>query len=125
MYQGKLILAHRLAYSLSHGSLDGSLLVLHNCDNPPCCNPLHLRAGTDKDNSADRKQRQRHWRDRHPNMQLGEKNNGAKLTEAIVRSVRADYASGMYGYREIAERNGINRGNVANVVTRKSWLHVV
>lgn len=27
--------------------------VLHRCDNPPCCNPDHLRLGTAKDNAQD------------------------------------------------------------------------
>jgi excisionase family DNA binding protein len=46
--------AHRVAWFLEHGDL-GSLHVLHQCDNPPCCNPTHMRIGTHQDNIADAK----------------------------------------------------------------------
>lgn len=40
-------------------------LVLHHCDNPPCCNPSHLYRGTAADNAKDRDTRNRwvdHWK---------------------------------------------------------------
>jgi hypothetical protein len=29
------------------------MVVMHSCDNPPCCNPAHLSAGTVRDNALD------------------------------------------------------------------------
>lgn len=44
--------AHQLAFELANG-YKSQLWVLHSCDNPPCCNPAHLREGTPKDNMRD------------------------------------------------------------------------
>lgn len=46
--------AHALALELVIGRrIKPGLLVLHSCDNPPCCNPQHLREGTVRDNTRD------------------------------------------------------------------------
>lgn len=50
--------AHRIAYELTYGPIphiDGAdefhgPCVLHSCDNPACCNPAHLRPGSQKEN---------------------------------------------------------------------------
>lgn len=46
-------LAHRVAWELVNGPAPKDRCVMHECDNPPCCNPAHLRLGTDADNKAD------------------------------------------------------------------------
>lgn len=44
---------HRLAYELFVGAIPEGMYVLHSCDVRRCCNPDHLRPGTQKDNMAD------------------------------------------------------------------------
>lgn len=45
--------AHRAAYILTYGSVPVEMNVCHTCDNPPCCNPIHLFLGDDFDNQRD------------------------------------------------------------------------
>jgi hypothetical protein len=48
-YQGKRIRITRLILGLT----DPGVLACHHCDNPPCCRPSHLFAGTHSMNMQD------------------------------------------------------------------------
>lgn len=46
--KGKVCKAHRIMYFLHNGYLPN--LIVHDCENPACCNPKHLLEGTQKQN---------------------------------------------------------------------------
>jgi hypothetical protein len=45
--------AHRVAFRLAGGKLKPGHVVMHTCDVRLCCNPAHLRLGTQHDNVRD------------------------------------------------------------------------
>ncbi len=62
---GKHVLAHRLAWELSHNrKIPKGKLVRHRCDNSLCINPEHLVLGTQHDNAMDAVKRGRHGNSR-------------------------------------------------------------
>ncbi len=77
--------AARVSCSICNGEIPKGMLVLHSCDNPPCCNPFHLRSGTHKENSKDMADRGRritgdaHWARRNPDKIARGDKSGARL----------------------------------------------
>ena len=118
-HKRKLWNAHAFAYFLIHGDYDRTLDVCHSCDNPPCCNPIHLWLGTTTDNMLDM------WRKgRHPVTGLkGESVAVAILTETEVREIRECNARGE-SQRSLARRFLVNWRTVNALVLRKTWKHI-
>lgn len=56
--------SHRLAWMVARGFpinyLSDEQAVMHDCDNPLCCNPAHLTLGTQLQNIRDMVQKGRH-----------------------------------------------------------------
>lgn len=59
--RGKKWRTHRLMYRLKHGPIPDGMLVMHTCDNPPCCNPDHLRLGTHLENMRECREKDRYY----------------------------------------------------------------
>ena len=74
--------AHRHAWEITKGEIPKGKKVLHDCDNPPCCNPKHLWIGTQLDNVRDMAAKGRRVD------QIGSKHGRAKLNERAVASLR-------------------------------------
>jgi hypothetical protein len=98
--------AHRAAYRLIHPDFDRSLDVCHSCDNPPCCNPRGLFAGTAQENLQDAARKGR----------LGRRT----LDLDQARAIRAAYAEGA-GQGPLARRYGVTQPLISNIVNGKIW----
>jgi len=88
-----------------------------------------LRARGEKHGSRTHPERvargDRHGSVTHPESRpRGEQNNQAKLTEATVREIRSTYAAGGVTQKELAERFGVSRESVWNILNGKTWSHV-
>ena len=120
--------ASRAAWILTYGPLPPELQVCHRCDNPPCCNPAHLFAGTQKENIRDAVAKGRMCSgDRHHTrlnpQPRGGRNPSAKLSDDEVRAIRAICATGRLTQRAVAYRFGVAEGTVSAIVLGKSRSH--
>lgn len=87
-------------------------VAMHSCDNPSCCNPSHIKIGTQLENILDRCAKDR--------SAAGIKNGRAKLTPEIVSSMRESSTS----MQTLASIHGVDKSTVRAVLARKTWRKV-
>lgn len=119
--RGITVLAHRVAWELSFGSIPDGLQVLHTCDNRRCVNPVHLWLGTPLDNMRDMIAKGRKVVGKP---QCGSANKLAKLNEDIVKEIREGHRNGSLSIIGTARRLGVTRQAIWQVVNGRSWRHV-
>lgn len=108
-------IAHRVAFILSHGGIPSGLLICHSCDNPPCCNPKHLFAGTAKENSLDMVSKCRSPR--------GERQGHTSMTEREVRAIRRLNDLSVR-QKDLAEAFGVPQQTMSAIINRKNWKYL-
>jgi hypothetical protein len=116
-WNGKHDRAHRVAWRLAHQDelpAKRNMVVMHKCDNPPCCNPAHLKLGRQRTNARQAVKRGLH------NPVRGEAHVSAKLTEQMVREIRAIDDDQYY----LAELYGVSQATISEIKRRKIWKHV-
>src|SRR6516164_4404309 len=106
---GKRWLTHRLSWALHHDNEEPGDLILHHCDNKPCCNPAHLYEGTHADNWADAVARGRHTGDIP--IEHKRKPRVRKLTHDQVKEIAASTGP----LAATAERYGCSVVTVSNI----------
>lgn len=104
--------AHILSYEYHYGPVPKNMMVLHRCDNPPCCNPKHLFLGTHKDNKDDEVAKGRHV--------YGERVGNHKLTEEDVRAIRLLLAQG-FSLAYIGDKFNVTRQAIYRIKCGLSW----
>lgn len=110
--------SHRISYMESKGEIPSGLMVLHECDNPGCCNPDHLFLGNNQDNMADKV-----YKNRQSKL-LGSRNGRSILKQEEVEQMRKDYESGNFSYRNLVNKYGISQTQVARILKKESWSWV-
>jgi hypothetical protein len=112
-HRSKYQKAHRISFLLFKGEVPKGLHVLHACDNVACINPAHLRAGTVKENMADRDARGR--RDVR-----GEQIGTSKLKTVDILEIRAS----SLGPKALSEKYGVTPAYIWRIRTGKNWKHL-
>ncbi len=107
--------SHRAAWIMTFGNVDRKIFICHKCDNPICCNPNHLFAGTPKDNASDCSKKGR--------MHFGEKAGRAKLTSEKVRTIRQLFKDGE-SMNSLAKKFEVSHPSIRMVVIGRSWPHI-
>ena len=106
--------AHRVSAFLSGllDNIDSKKHVLHKCDNPKCCNPLHLFTGTNADNVADRVKKGR----TKFIPKYGELNGMSKLTEIEIHEIRKMYNVGNISQSQLAIKFNVQQPHISRII---------
>lgn len=113
---GKFIRANRYALQDSKGPPPSEdMYALHSCDNTSCCNPAHLRWGTQKENMQDAILRKRN--------SFGEKSTSSLINEETASRIMRMRMEG-FKSPDIAKKLSLGEGLVMAVYTGRSWAHL-
>jgi hypothetical protein len=110
--EGKERFTHRIAYEAWVAALEPNKVIMHTCDKPACCNPEHLKQGTQGENNRDCAAKGRKAK--------GSANGNAKLTEYQVSLIRLWFTKGVSG-EELSKIFNISRVQIRKILTLKNW----
>lgn len=106
-HNGVVSRAHRIAYKLHYGDITSGMYIMHLCDNRGCCNPKHLREGTQKENVLDCVNKGRM--------------KGQVLNQKLVDKIRYMYLHEGIKQIDISRITGIKKATISSAITGKTW----
>lgn len=109
----KTISAHRVAYELEYGAIPNGAHIIHDCHNPSCCNPRHLRASDNKENMLQKTLYGRR----------SGKSGGMKLYPDEVIKIRKLLKQGIT-QAAIGAMFGVSRGAISGIASNRRWKHI-
>jgi len=98
--------------------LEDTEWVLHDCDNPRCCNPNHLWIGTAQDNTNDMMSKGRH------KVPFGEEHWNSKLHEKSIYQIRRLWKTGRWSKSELSRLFDVCHALIGKIISKEIWRHV-
>jgi hypothetical protein len=106
-------LAHRISFLIYYHYLpNNENIVMHNCDNRACVNPLHLKEGSTSDNIQDMLNKNRN------NPSKGENHFRCKLSDQDVLDIRKARKKGVLG-KVLAEKYHVSKTQIYRIANNK------
>jgi hypothetical protein len=108
----RTLLGHRFGFAYIHGPVKTNTYVLHDCNNPTCVNPFHVRIGSAHRNSLD------------------VVNSGnmvqpmAKLTHDDVEEILDKASRSVMTLKQLAAVFHVNRQSISNIVNGKTFREI-
>lgn len=118
-FEGRMQQVHRVSWKMNRGPIPNGLQVLHTCDIGLCVRPKHLFLGTQKDNIDDMFEKGRNPIKVHD----GELNPNSRVTEIIVREIRALSEDG-YTRKELQALANLSKSQIARIVRGEHWSRI-
>jgi hypothetical protein len=109
--------AHQVSAYLFYGERPSNAVVRHLCNNPACCNPVHLAYGSHQQNMHDM------WVAGRGHRCLGETAGKARLTSSDVHEIMRLRRQGLTT-RKIAEQFGVHHSTIKRIVGGANWCHI-
>lgn len=108
--------SHRLSFFITNPEVNEHSIICHKCDNPGCCNPNHLFAGSSSDNSKDRRDK-----NRKSSMQI--------LSKEDIPIIRNEYLKDVFINKDTLKERVIDKINkevsattIMMVARNKIWI---
>lgn len=114
-HEGRNYAVHRVMYEVTNGPIaqptqkSDRWWVLHDCDNPSCCNPSHLYLGNAQDNANDCASRKR--------LRVGWRWGSDEREFDRVGTVYYEIGDEIASLKEWSERSGINISTLEQRIT--------
>ena len=111
--------SNRFMYENCYGPIPNGILVCHHCDDPSCCNPLHLFLGTNQDNTTDMISKGRNI------IVVGSDVGTSILIEENIVDIITNTLNGIYkNQQQILQKYGISDTELRRIINGKRWTHV-
>ena len=110
-FHSRPIGAHQVALIFSRGEYPKhGRVIRHSCNVKLCCNPGHLRYGTDAENSMD--------------TLIANAGPTQKLSVEDVLNIRKLYRSGLFTHRQIAEKYMVSTSTISSALRGETFSFV-